>query len=247
MKWQHWTAGGILVVVFLIYPSCKQQDMVFTWVIPENSGISENAQWIFGRYSSGRIVQARECREIAEGWDALNAFWLLTIGLILLSAYIGTAGGYFIRGKDNDAEHKRELSELEQRYKQRIEGAERNYNQAEIWDKNSRTRFADAEKTFAEIKRWEKRVSEREMELGKIIDENVQATKKQLQNLQIDHKNRGNKLEGLEKEKISLKRENITLEKENIRLGQENLTLIKEYLALKQGDQTCSALLKRLK
>jgi len=236
MKWQHWTAGGILVVVFLIYPSCKQQDMVFTWVKPGSDSISKKAEWIFGRYSSGRIVHARECREIAEGWDALNAFWLLTIGLILLSAYIGTAGGYFIRGNDNAAAHKRELSELEKKYKDKIENAERNYRQAEIWDKNSRTRFADAEKTFAEIKRWEKRVSEREMELGKIIDENVQATKKQLQNLQIDHKNRGNKLEGLEKEKINLKRENITLEKENIQLGVENLNLIKEIMALKKGN-----------
>jgi hypothetical protein len=125
MKWQHWTGGAIIVLIFLIYPSCKEQDMVFTWVKPESEGISENAKWIFGRYSSGRIVQARECREIAEGWDALNAFWLLSFGVVLLSAYIGTTGGYYIRGNDNANKHKCELSELETKYKDRIEKADK--------------------------------------------------------------------------------------------------------------------------
>lgn len=234
MRWQHWTVGGMLVVVFLIYPSCRQQDMVVTWLKPADHGISDNAGWIFGKYMKGKIVKARECGEIYEGWDALNAIWPISLALILICTYAGTAGGYFLRGNDNAAKYKQELSQLEQKYKDRIENAERNYNQAEIWDKNSRTRFADAEKTFAEIKRWEKRVSEREMELGKIIDENVQATKKQLQSLQIDHKNRGNKMEGLEKDNRELKRKYISLEKDNIQLGLENLRLIKENLALKK-------------
>lgn len=98
-------------------------------------------------------------------------------------------------------------------------------------------RIKDAEEMITQAKHLENWALKRVMEVNKNWEENTQSTRKQLQHLQEDHKNRGNKMEGLEKDKIDLKRKNIILEKENIELRQENLDLMKENLALKKGEE----------
>ncbi|NVN91200.1 MAG: hypothetical protein HXX11_11440 [Desulfuromonadales bacterium] len=124
---------------------------------------------------------------------------------------------------------------MEEKYKQRIDGAERNCRQAEIWENSARNKVKDADQKLAEVKRLLNILTEREKNIEKDADERVQAMRKQLQHLQEDHRNRLNKMEGLEKDKLELKRKNNTLERENIRFGEENLALIKENMALKQG------------
>jgi hypothetical protein len=70
--------------------------------------------------------------------------------------------------------------------------------------------------------------------LGLRPDENTKALRKRLQTVEDGHRNRLQKIEGLEKDKFDLKKKNTTLERENIQLGLENLRLIKENLALKK-------------
>lgn len=231
---RHWKAWGICIVVLLIYLNYRQHDMVVTRVRPERDQISENAEWIFGKYSSGRIVHARQCLEVAEGWDGLTAIWPLSLTLLIVSLAVGIAGGYALRDDDNADRHRRELSDLESRYRQRIEAADRKYEQAGIWESSSRRRSREADQKEAAAKRREKAVEEKEQNIDKIVEEKVQAIRKQFQGLQEDHRNRCHKMEGLEKEKIDLKRKNISLEKEVLKLQEENLALTKENLTLKR-------------
>lgn len=241
---RHWKVWGICFVILLIYLGFKQHNMVVTRVRPERDCISENAGWIFGKYSSGRIVHARQCLEIAEGWDGLTAIWPFSLALIIVSLITGTAGGYALRDDDNADRHKRELSDLESRYRQRIEAADRKYEQGEIWESNSRRRFKEADQKEADANRREKAAEEKERDIDKIVEERVQAFKKQFQHLQEDHKNRGHKMEGLEKDKVELKRIVLAKDKEIIQLGEENLAMRKEILSLKRekdlalGDST---------
>lgn len=231
---RHWKAWGICFVILLIYLDYRQHDMVVTRVRPERDQISENAEWIFGKYSSGRIVHARQCLEVVEGWDGMRAIWPLSLTLLIVSLAAGIAGGYALRDDDNADRHRRELSDLESRYRQRIEAADRKYEQAGIWESSSRRRSREADQKEAAAKRREKAVDEKEQNIDKIVEEKVQTVRKQFQGLQEDHRNRCHKMEGLEKEKIELKRKNISLEKEIIKLQEENLALTKENLALKR-------------
>jgi len=234
MKWQHWTAGGMLIFAFLIYPSYIQQDMVFTWLDTESKGISEKTGWVFGKYSSGRIVQARECRETAVGWSALLSILPLSLATVLVSFYIGALYGYFTRDDDNATRHKRVLSEMEMRYKDRIEGAEKTLEKAANKEKDAREQLADAQRTMSIAKHLQKWATEREQELQNEFESDTKALKKKLQTLEEDHRNRLQKIEGLEKDRFDLKKKSNTLEKENILLGEENLKLLKEIMALKK-------------
>lgn len=231
---RHWKVWGICFVILLIYLNYIQHDMVFAWLKPGADGISDKAEWIYLQYTGGKIVHARECLEVAEGWDALMAIWPLSLILVIVSLTAGIAGGYALRDDDNAASHERDLSDLESKYQWRIEIADRNYRQAEIWESSSRRRSREADQKEAAVKRREKSLEEKERDIDKIVEERVQSTRKQLQGLQEDHKNRCHKMEGLEKEKIDLKRKNISLEKEVIKLQEENLALTKENLALKR-------------
>lgn len=230
---RHWKVWGICFVILLIYLNYKQHDMVVTKVRPERDHISENADWIFGKYSSGKVVHARQCLEVAEGWDALTAIWPLSLILLIVSLTAGMAGGYALRDDDNADRHERDLSDLERKYQWRIEIADRNYRQAEIWESTSRRRSSEADQKEAAVKRREKSLEEKERDVEKIVEERVQATRKQLQGLQEDHKNRCHKMEGLEKEKIDLKRKNISLEKEVLKLQEENLAGAQEKIKRK--------------
>lgn len=231
---RHWKVWGICFVILLIYLNYKQHDMVFAWLKPGADSISDKAEWIYLQYTGGKIVHARECLEVAEGWDALTAIWPLSVVLVIVSLAAGVAGGYALRDDDNAERHKRELSDLESRYRQRIEVADRKYSQGEIWESNSRRRFREVDQKEAAVKRREKAVEEKERDIEKIVEERVLAIRKQFQSLQEDHRNRCHKMEGLEKEKIDLKRKNISLEKEVLKLQEENLALTKENLALKR-------------
>lgn len=231
---RHWKLWGICFVILVAYLNYKQHDMVVTWLKPGADNISKNAGWIYGKYSSGKVVHARECLEVAEGWDALEAIWPLALVLLVVSHVAGIAGGFAFRDNDNAANHERELSDLESKYQQRIEVADRKYSQGEIWESNSRKRSREADQKEADIKRRENSVAKKELEIEKIVDEKVLATKKLLQSIQEDHTKRGHKMEGLEKEKIELKRKNITLEKDIFKLHEDNLALAKENLELKK-------------
>lgn len=232
---RHWKFWGICFVILVVYLNYKQHDMVVTWLKPGADNISDKAGWIYGKYSSGSVVHARECLEFAEGWDALEAFWPLSLVLLVVSLITGVAGGYDLRDNDNAVYHERELSDLESKYQQRIDVADNKYRQADIWESNSRRRFKEADQKEADIKRREKSVAEKELEIVKTAEEKVLATQKQFQHLQEDHNKRGHKMEGLEKEKIELKRKNIALEKDLLKLHEDNLALTKENLALKRG------------
>ena len=234
MIMRHWKVWGICIVILLIYLNYKQHDMVFAWLKPEADSFSDNAEWIYVQYHGGRIVHARECLEVAIGWDALTAIWPLSLTLVVVSFAVGIAGGYALREDDNADRHRRELLDLENRYRQKIDAADRKYDQAGIWETNSRRRFKEADQKEAAAKRREKAVEEKEQNIDKTVEEKVQAIRKQFQGLQEDHRNRCHKMEGLEKEKIELKRKNISLEKEVIKLQEENLALTKENLALKR-------------
>lgn len=230
---RHWKIWGICLVVLLIYLYYRQDDMVVTWIMPEGNRIYNDASWIFGKYSSGRVVYVRQCREVVGGWDALAAIWPLSLALFLVSITTGIAGGYALRDDKNSDRHKREMSDLESRYRQDIETADRKYSQAESWEYNSKRRFREADQKEVAVKRREKIIDGKERDIEKTVEEKVQNIRKQFQSLQEDYKNRCHKMEGLEKDKIDLKRKNISLEKETLKLQEENLGLIKENQALK--------------
>lgn len=234
MIMRHWKVWGICIVILLIYLNYKQHDMVFAWLKPGADNFSDNAEWIYVQYHGGRILHARECLEVAVGWDALTAIWPLSLTLVIVSLAAGIACGFAIRDDDNADRHRRELTDLEGSYQQKIKGADRKYEQAETWETNSRKRFKEAEQKEAAVTRREKAAEEKEQNIDKIVEEKVQAIRKQFQGLQEDHRNRCHKMEGLEKEKLELKRKNISLEKEVIKLQEENLALTKENLALKR-------------
>lgn len=234
---RHWKIWGICLVILLIYLYYKQDDMVVTWLMPDGDRIYNNDSWIFGKYSSGRVVYVRQCREVVGGWDALAAIWPLSLTLFILSITTGISGGYALRDDENADRYKRELSDLESKYRQDIETADRKYSQAESWEYNSRRRSREADQKEATMKSREKMLYKKELEIEKTVEEKVQSVRKQLQSLQEDHKNRCHKMEGLEKDKIDQKRKNISLEKEILKLQEENLVLLKENQALKKANE----------
>ena len=234
MKRRYWKVWGVCFVILFIYLCNKQHDLVVTTVKPEYDSISENADWIFGRFSSGKIVHARECLEIAEGWDAVGSIWPLYLALVVVSLTAGTAWGYYLRGNDNAADHDREISVLEQKYRRYVEDANKKYQEAENKDAQSQSRMREVIDREGWVKYVEKAAEEKVRDIEKTKGEEVEAVKKQLQNLQEDHKNRGHKMEGLEKDKIDLKRKYISNEKEILKLQEDNIALKKENLALKK-------------
>lgn len=236
MTTRYWKVWGICLVILVSCMYYMQQDMLVTWVKPKSDRISENAVWIFYKYSNGKTEHLRQCVEIAESWDALTAIWPLFLALAITSLYAGIAIGYAFRDDDNRDRHAQELSDLESRYKQKIMAADNKYKQAGIWEINSMRRTEDTDHREAALIRWEKSLEQRKRDIEKITEEKVHAIRKQLLNLQEDHKNRGHKMESLEKEKISLKRKNISLEKEVLKLQEENLSLTKDNLTLRSRE-----------
>lgn len=233
MNRKRWAVLGSCLAFLLIYLSFKQTGMVVTWLAPGADCITEKADWIFGKYSSGKIVHARECVQFASGWDALSAIWPLSLALVIVSLTIGATGGYILRQNDNVEEHKRELYELERKYIHQYHAPVNNSIQSEAVMAFARARIKEAEDREADVKRREKAVAEKEQNIEKAVEEKVQPIRKQLQRLQEDHKNRGYKMEGLEKDKVELKRRNLSLEKENLTFQEKILELTKEIKALK--------------
>ena len=234
MKWGRLTVGVICLGALVSYLYFKQDDMVVTWLKPGADNISEKANWIYGKYSNGKIVHARECLEFATGWNALKSIWPLSFALFIVSFTSGLAGGYSLRDNHNAAEYNQKLSELEQKYQRQIDVADKNYRQAEQKDADSRRRIKAADQKEYNVTRREKSVSEKELNLEKIVGQKCQEIMKKLQSLQEDHNKRGHKMENLEKERIELKRKNNSLEKEILELQEKNLTLTKEKLTLKR-------------
>ena len=235
MNRKRWAVLGSCIALLLIYLNFKQTDMVVTWLAPGADCITEKADWIFGKYSSGKIVHARECVQFASGWDALLAIWPLSLALVIVSLTTGAAGGYILRQYDNAEEHKRELYELERKFIRKYHAPVNNSIQSEGMMAFARTRIKEAEGKEAVIKRREKAVAEKEQNIETTVEEKVQSIKKQLQSLQEDHEKRRFKMESQEKEKIELKRKNLSLEKEMLKLQEEQLALTKENLMFKRG------------
>lgn len=232
---RHWKIWGICILILLGYLNYKQQNMVVTIVKPGFDNISENADWIFGKYSSGRIVHARQCLETSIGWDALTDIWPISLALIIVSLTAGIAGGYALRDDDNIERHKRQLAEKDQHYQRYIEVADNKRSQAEIMDQNSRQRFNEATQK-------QKLADHQLADMGKYVQEmeseltaKIEAAEKQLLHLQEDHKKRGQMVDRLKDEKTDLKLENTALKKEKLLLAQENLKLSEEVQTIKKN------------
>ena len=232
---RHWKVWGICLVILAVYLNYKQHDMVVTWLKPGTDNISENAGWIYGKFSSGKVVHARECLEFAEGWDALEAIWPLSLVLLVLSLTAGIAGGYTLRGDDNADCHRQQLTEKDRHYQQFIEVADNKISQAKIMDQNSRQRFNEATQkqklADQQITYMTKYVQEMESELTAKLE----VFEKQLLHLQEDHKKRGQMVDRLKEEKTELKLENTALKKDKLLLAQENLKLAEENQTIKKN------------
>ncbi len=227
--------GSFCFLVLLIYLYIKQYNMVVTWVRPEADAISDTAEWIYGRYSSGRIVHAMEVRDAVAGWDALAAIWPIAAILSLVSLAGGVSFGYFTRDNQYAAEHDKALAEQERQYKFKIDHAERLSQQADQKDGQSRRRNREADALEADVKRREVSVTEREQKIMKIIDDQVRDTKKKYENLQEDHNKRGHKMNNLENDKIEFKKKNNALELEILELQEKLHDLTQKNLSLKKG------------
>ena len=227
--------GMFCFLVLLIYLYVKQYNMVVSWVRPEADTISDTAEWVYGRYSSGRIVHAMEVRDAVTGWDALGAIWPIAAILSLVSLVAGVSFGYFTRDNNYAKEHKQELFEVEQKYKIKIDTADRLFWQSDQKDTESRRRKREAEELESSVKCREIYVSERELSLTKIIDDQVRETTKKYETLQEDYKKRGHKMNGLENDKVELKKKNNALELEILELQEKMLDLTQKNLSLKKS------------
>jgi len=227
--------GSFCFLVLLIYLYIKQYDMVVTWLRPKADTISDKAEWVYGRYSSGTIVHAMEVRDAVTGWDALAAIWPLAAIMFMVTLVVGVSFGYFTRDNHYAAEHGKALAEQKQQYKFKIDHAEKLSQQADQKDAESRRRNREAEELEANVKRREISVTERELSLAKIIDDHVRETTKKYDNLQADHNKRGHKMNSLENDKVELKKKNNALELEILELQEKMLDLTQKNLSLKKG------------
>ncbi len=227
--------GSLCFLVLLIYLYIKQYDMVVTWLRPKADTISDKAEWVYGRYSSGTIVHAMEVRDAVTGWDALAAIWPLAAIMFMVTLVVGVSFGYFTRDNQYADEHAKALAEQEHKYKIKIDTADRFFLQADQMDTQSRRRNREADALEADVKRRESSVTERERSLIKIIDDHVRDTKKKYENLQEDHNKRGHKMNNLENDKVELKKKNNALELEILELQEKLHDLTQKNLSLKKG------------
>lgn len=235
MKWFIFGISLFCFLVLLIYLYIKQFDMVVTWLAPASDIISDKAEWIYGKYSSGKVVHAREVLDTAAGWDALGAIWPIAAILSLLSLAGGVLFGYLTRDNLYTAEHAKELADLKKNYEDKIDTADRIFRQADQKDAQSRSRSREAEKLEAGVKCREQSVTEREKSLTKIIADSVRETMKKYESLQEDHNKRGHKMNSLENDKIELKKKNKALELEILELQEKVYDLTQKNLTLKKG------------
>lgn len=227
--------GSFCFLVLLIYLYIKQYDMVVTWVKPEADVISDTAEWIYGRYSSGKIVHAMEVRDAVTGWDALAAIWPLAAILSLVSLVGGVFFGYFTRDNQYADEHAKALTEQEHKYKIKIDTADRFFLQADQMDIQSRRRNKEADALEANVKHREISVTERELNVQKAVTDLAGEIIKKHEKLQEDHNKRGHKMNSLENDKVELKKRNNALDLEILELQEKLHDLTQKNLSLKKG------------
>ncbi len=241
MKTRYWwIVGGVCLGASLIYLHSKQETMVVTWLNAGVDNASENSKWVLVNYSNGKVVHAIECLEFAEGWEALRAIWPLSLGLIVLSVSIGIIIGRFIRDTHAAAEHQYALSEMEGKYRERINLAIKIHERAVSMEVNAKVRVKEVNDKETALIMKEHAVECKERNIENTIDEKVLTTQKLLKNLQEDHKNRYCKMENLEQDKLVLRKKNILLEKELIKLHEENVSLTRELLTIKMASSNKS-------
>lgn len=227
--------GVFFFLVLLIYLYTKQYHMVVTWVRPEADAISDTAEWIYGRYSSGSIVHAMEVRDAVTGWDALGAIWPIAAILSLVSLAGGVSFGYFTRDNQYADEHAKALAEQKQKYQFQIDAADRFFQQADQLDIQSRRRNKDTVELKSNIECRERSVSERELNVQKAVTDLAGEIIKKHEKLQDDFKKRGHKMECLENDKVELKKKNNALDLEILELQEKLHDLTQKNLSLKKG------------
>ena len=244
MNWGRWiTWGGLCLIILSIYICYKQDNMVVAWLSTEAKNPGET-KWVFAKYSSGNVIGSVDIEKYAKsGWNSLGALWPVALALVVVTLTGGVAWGYIFSDNKYAESHKQELAKLTQKYEQRINDSYEKDARSASRDRETRKRIYAAK----ELEEYNQQLIECTAAEVNELKARLTETENKLVHLQEDHKNRGAKIERLEKgiveridklEKVITGLNNATIEEKDktiLTLGEENLALIKAQFRFEAG------------